>query len=450
MMQTKTPIIIAHRGNAYGPSEKENSRDQINRTIFHHFFAEIDLWVLNEQSLWIGHNKPEYQMTKSEFEALKPYLYVHCKNAAALQFCIQYQFIGFSHDQDPFVLTTQQEIWVHPTQIDSWEHNSTMTKTIFCLPECMKTESLFSRSYVTPTTVCTDYPFLWQFLNNLNIEDDDNVQDNEYKLKLWKQGIYLDSIYDEIENRKDVIFKAQNPNLLESDRCIAVFSDIHGSSPLESICNLMRDKFPQFMTFHSLKNKQPKDGCLHFTHMQLSTFDYCYKNGILQENLDIAEQKLKKIDYDIKQNHIPDQELMEQKSICDKYLLENFGTKYESDSDSENEIHLDDSNQKNIMYHRVLLVPAGIILVGYPSWTLLDWRKEVRRELSDCKFFCEPHAQNIAHSTLLRFTREPTVEEIQNIKLIMKHIQTKLPIFAAVTPKMLASCNWKMGKEIYR
>jgi hypothetical protein len=79
-------IYIAHRGNLYGPNHKrENAPDYIMEALGAGFHVELDLWVLPDGKLMLGHDGPQYEI---EADFLKNYkFWVHCKNLAALVLC---------------------------------------------------------------------------------------------------------------------------------------------------------------------------------------------------------------------------------------------------------------------------------------------------------------------------------------------------------------------------
>jgi hypothetical protein len=117
-------LIIAHRGNLNGPNPgKENHPSYIDEAIRAGFAAEIDLWVLpvNEnmpngpQQAWLGHDRPQYGVDWWWFESREDFLWIHCKNLAALEFCENHQLVSyFAHDKDDFVLTSCGTIWTYP------------------------------------------------------------------------------------------------------------------------------------------------------------------------------------------------------------------------------------------------------------------------------------------------------------------------------------------------
>ena len=59
---------IAHRGNVNGKNEsRENSPDYIMEAISLGFYAEIDVWVINDK-IYLGHDGPQYEIQKDFLE----------------------------------------------------------------------------------------------------------------------------------------------------------------------------------------------------------------------------------------------------------------------------------------------------------------------------------------------------------------------------------------------
>lgn len=107
-------ILIAHRGNVYGPNkEQENSPSYIDAAISLGFDIEVDVWV-KEDSIFLGHDEPEYQIDEDWLISRKKHLWVHCKNATALGFCLGIGVHCFSHNTDPYTITSQRWVWAYP------------------------------------------------------------------------------------------------------------------------------------------------------------------------------------------------------------------------------------------------------------------------------------------------------------------------------------------------
>lgn len=140
--------LIAHRGNTSGPNkERENSPDYIIEAVNKGFYVEVDVWYV-ENELYLGHDTPVYPTTISFLK--NPKFYVHAKNIAALEQCIEHNINCFSHNIDEAVLTSNNEIWTFPGK-------SLTRKSICVMPEWQhgpQTDWSFLGDILG---VCTDY-----------------------------------------------------------------------------------------------------------------------------------------------------------------------------------------------------------------------------------------------------------------------------------------------------
>lgn len=107
-------ILIAHRGNTEGPQpELENSPAYINDAIASGFNVEADLWV-KENSLYLGHLRPDYHIDKDYLLDRKDHMWVHCKSAKALDACLNLKIHCFFHLSDEYTLTSEGYVWGYP------------------------------------------------------------------------------------------------------------------------------------------------------------------------------------------------------------------------------------------------------------------------------------------------------------------------------------------------
>lgn len=141
------PVLIAHRGLFEGPSrDLENKPQQIDRAIELGFHCEVDLWYENHQ-LWLGHDRPQY-ITDDEFLRTRP-LWIHAKNLAALQWLNNNQGLEyFWHQEDDFVLTSNNFIWTYPGK-------KLTANSISVMPEWLDPE--FKNLDVRCFGICSDY-----------------------------------------------------------------------------------------------------------------------------------------------------------------------------------------------------------------------------------------------------------------------------------------------------
>jgi hypothetical protein len=107
--------LISHRGNINGRIENyENHPDYIDDTIRLGYDVEVDVWVIKD-TLFLGHDEPQYGITENWLNERRENLWIHCKNIEALQW---FNDIGifnyFWHEKDTATLTSFAIIWAYP------------------------------------------------------------------------------------------------------------------------------------------------------------------------------------------------------------------------------------------------------------------------------------------------------------------------------------------------
>jgi hypothetical protein len=140
-------IKISHRGNINGREiEKENEPSFIDLAISKGYQAEIDVWMIND-SLYLGHDHPQYVIPFEWLVARNEKLWIHCKNVESLAFLIENgEYLNFFwHQEDDMVLTSKKYIWTYPGKILS-------KKSIAVLPELKKDWNLS-----IALGICSDY-----------------------------------------------------------------------------------------------------------------------------------------------------------------------------------------------------------------------------------------------------------------------------------------------------
>lgn len=112
--------VIAHRGNLTGRPDHvwlENDPNYVDRALAAGFDAEVDVWCVKGH-WWLGHDNPEYEIERDWLLDQGRRLWVHCKNAAALEGCAPYREAPllnfFWHDRDDYTLTSHGYIWSLP------------------------------------------------------------------------------------------------------------------------------------------------------------------------------------------------------------------------------------------------------------------------------------------------------------------------------------------------
>jgi hypothetical protein len=110
-------IYISHRGNLTGKEHsRENHIPSINECIERGFDVEIDVWKENGK-FYLGHDKPEKEISKQYLIDNAASLWIHCKNKEALihlQLLNYHDFIVplhyFWHQDDDYAITSKN--WV--------------------------------------------------------------------------------------------------------------------------------------------------------------------------------------------------------------------------------------------------------------------------------------------------------------------------------------------------
>lgn len=127
-------IFIAHRGNTSGSNPtKENNPLYLKRALENGFETEVDVWLL-ENSWWLGHDRPTYQIEISFFRNKR--LWCHAKNVEALENMLKRPWINcFWHQNDDVVLTSKKYMWTFPGR-------PLTAKSIAVLPENKPSQDL--------------------------------------------------------------------------------------------------------------------------------------------------------------------------------------------------------------------------------------------------------------------------------------------------------------------
>ena len=105
-------ILISHRGNLNGKSNKENRPGYIHKAIGQNFDVEIDVWYIDD-AFWLGHDIPQYKVLEGFLE--HPNLWCHAKNIDALNRMVENGLIHcFWHQEDDVTLTSEGYLWTYP------------------------------------------------------------------------------------------------------------------------------------------------------------------------------------------------------------------------------------------------------------------------------------------------------------------------------------------------
>lgn len=106
--------LISHRGNINGkiPSN-ENHPDYINEALHAGYDVEIDMWWVGGR-IYLGHDKPQYEVGDDWLAERMDKLWVHCKNIELVNWIRSTDLHWFWHEEDTFTLTSKGFVWVYP------------------------------------------------------------------------------------------------------------------------------------------------------------------------------------------------------------------------------------------------------------------------------------------------------------------------------------------------
>ena len=107
--------FISHRGNIEKKIvNEENKPEKILYCLKSDYEVEIDIWLENER-LFLGHDKPQYEINKKFILDHSNMLWCHAKNLNALRFMLLYKEINcFWHQNDDYTITSYGIIWCYP------------------------------------------------------------------------------------------------------------------------------------------------------------------------------------------------------------------------------------------------------------------------------------------------------------------------------------------------
>jgi len=110
-------ILISHRGNLEGKSNDENNPQKIQEVINLGFDVEVDLRY-NSNKLYLGHDYPQYLISKEWLLGLRENLWIHCKDIYTIEYIINDRSLSdlhfFFHENDNSTLTSKGFLWVYP------------------------------------------------------------------------------------------------------------------------------------------------------------------------------------------------------------------------------------------------------------------------------------------------------------------------------------------------
>jgi len=106
--------LISHRGNVNGKIlNNENHPEYIDEAINAGFDVEIDMWWTDGR-VYLGHDKPQYEVDDKWLGERIDKLWIHCKNVDLLPWIQNTNLHYFWHQNDDYTLTSNNIIWVYP------------------------------------------------------------------------------------------------------------------------------------------------------------------------------------------------------------------------------------------------------------------------------------------------------------------------------------------------
>lgn len=137
-------ILISHRGNTNGRLEFwENEPTYIDKAISEGYDVEIDMWWIDGK-VFLGHDKPQYEVTDRWLENRINSLWIHCKNTDLLNWIRSTSLHYFWHESDTATLTSKNYIWAYPGK-------QPIVGSIAVMPE------LHNDDVVRCVGICSDY-----------------------------------------------------------------------------------------------------------------------------------------------------------------------------------------------------------------------------------------------------------------------------------------------------
>lgn len=115
----REPFFIAHRGNLNGPvPSRENRPDYIEKALERGHLAEIDLRAVGRE-LFLGHDFPQYRISREWIERRKDFLLIHLKDHASVALVRDSGWHTFCHSNDPYTVTSRGYTWLHDMSLPS-------------------------------------------------------------------------------------------------------------------------------------------------------------------------------------------------------------------------------------------------------------------------------------------------------------------------------------------
>lgn len=106
--------FISHRGNLNGADvERENSPSYVEEALKSGFDVEVDM-RFNLGSIYLGHDVPQYEISNQWLDRHHSNLWIHCKDADSLNYCMNMGYHCFFHNIDAYTITSRGFVWAYP------------------------------------------------------------------------------------------------------------------------------------------------------------------------------------------------------------------------------------------------------------------------------------------------------------------------------------------------
>lgn len=139
--------FYAHRGNLYGPNpEQENKIEYIEQAINLGFNVEVDVWYNQDGNYYLGHDFPQYLISKEYLFERADKLLVHAKNNETFLKLYSKKINIFLHTTEKSVLTSKNNIIFHP---DYYPTENIPLFAIFSMPELSQIKPSFDKGIIT-------------------------------------------------------------------------------------------------------------------------------------------------------------------------------------------------------------------------------------------------------------------------------------------------------------
>ena len=142
---------ISHRGNLTGVDKSlENKPKQIEKVISLGFDCEIDVRILGNREIYLGHDSPDHRVDIKWLNNFSGNLWIHCKDWESLDYFVGTEHNFFFHGTDDYTITSHGYIWAYPGKCFS-------NKFIDVLPELSIENQDFRKPANNVAGICSDF-----------------------------------------------------------------------------------------------------------------------------------------------------------------------------------------------------------------------------------------------------------------------------------------------------